>query len=333
MNTIPPEFRSYSLDEVAALMEGGGRRISVRTLQEYCRKGVLRGVKIGAQWRVSHLNLSAWLNGDVPAAGPAPSSSPVEATPKEAPSSEPPRDAVASPATEVPDPGTASRPPEDEKSAAPAIADALPAGEAARTLADLVEEQLAAGPGTEHADLEGAARAPGGETTEAPRVEDSVPAAARAPQAGEPFGDGPTGGASIHEEFHPSGGIKLRCGTRSTKDGRWIRDGLFEAFYESGEAAARGHYVEGRLEGPWEQWHVNGRPKSSGRHAGGLKEGVWTWWDEEGRKTQEGGFRAGRPHGAWTQWHANGQVWCRGAYDNGKPTGQWEWFDGDGRPL
>ncbi len=329
MNTIPPEFRSYSLEEVAALMEGGGRRISVRTLQEYCRKGVLRGVKIGAQWRVSHLNLSAWLNGDVPAAGPA---SPVDETVRDRPvAAASPTDAPSKDAT-LPD-SSSSAP--DEAKLPPAPAPRRPA--ATRTLADLVEEQLAAGPGPASTpdEVEPPTIPPEPESVEGGSDPvDPAPPVSGAPQAGEALDDDRGADvATVRQEFYPSGRLKLRYRVRAGSDGRWVRDGLFEAFHESGEAAARGHYRDGRLDGPWEQWHPNGRPKSSGRHAAGLKEGVWVWWDEEGRKTQEGGFRAGRPHGAWVQWHPNGKVWCRGGYESGEPRGKWEWFDVEGRAF
>ncbi|HGY89941.1 MAG TPA: helix-turn-helix domain-containing protein [Planctomycetes bacterium] len=338
MNTIPPEFRSYSLEEVAALMEGGGRRISVRTLQEYCRKGVLRGVKIGAQWRVSHLNLSAWLNGDLPAAGPAPRTPSSDVESETLPTTKEPVDeqplAAEPPATGLTE-ESALPDPIESKDVASSIQPALPgAAETTRTLADLVEEELAAGPGPISREEESSPAKVSPEQPPPVADPDPVSLETRVPQAGEVLGEDREAGAStLREEFYPSGRLKLRYHVRPGTDGRRIREGLFEAFYESGEVAARGHYAEGRLDGAWEQWHRNGRRKSSGRHAGGLKEGPWVWWDEDGRKTQEGGFRAGLPHGAWVQWHPNGKVWCRGRYENGEPKGKWEWFDGEGRAL
>ena len=81
-----------------------------------------------------------------------------------------------------------------------------------------------------------------------------------------------------------SGVIKFRYSRYLAPDKtRWIRHGLFRAYYSSGVLASEGLYEHGLEVGVWRDFHENGFLAAEGEYEQGQKIGVWKFWDLDGQ--------------------------------------------------
>lgn len=81
-----------------------------------------------------------------------------------------------------------------------------------------------------------------------------------------------------------SGNVKFRYSRYLSPDKtKWIRHGLFRAYYQSGVLASEGNYEHGLEAGAWRDFHENGVLAAEGEYMFGQKVGVWKFWDSEGR--------------------------------------------------
>ena len=91
---------------------------------------------------------------------------------------------------------------------------------------------------------------------------------------------------NIAEIPFENGGVRFRYTRYMSSDGvRWIRHGLFRAYYPDGELASEGHYVDGLENGLWRDFHKNGQLAAAGHYQNGEEVGVWEFWNEDGSVT------------------------------------------------
>jgi antitoxin component YwqK of YwqJK toxin-antitoxin module len=97
---------------------------------------------------------------------------------------------------------------------------------------------------------------------------------------------------NIAEIPYESGEIHFRYSRYLSSDGsRWIRHGLFRAYYQSGSLASEGNYADGVEQGPWRDYHENGKLASEGMYERGQEVGEWKYWQADGSV-----FRAALDH-------------------------------------
>lgn len=98
----------------------------------------------------------------------------------------------------------------------------------------------------------------------------------------------------IAEIPYETGGLKYVYSRYLSDDGsRWIRHGLFRAFYPGGVLKSEGHYEHGREMGPWRDYHANGCLAAEGNYSMGKKDGVWHFWSGDGIQEAPAVFKEG----------------------------------------
>jgi hypothetical protein len=92
---------------------------------------------------------------------------------------------------------------------------------------------------------------------------------------------------NIAEIPYDDGNIRLRYARKMSPDGnRWLRHGLFQAFYPSGQKASEGHYLEGTEQGLWRDFHENGQLAAEGEYDKGVEVSPWNYWSSKGLAEQ-----------------------------------------------
>lgn len=88
---------------------------------------------------------------------------------------------------------------------------------------------------------------------------------------------------NIAEIPYETGELKFRYSRYISPDGsRWLRHGLFRAYYQSGELQSEGNYVDGHEHGTWRDFHKNGQLAAEGQYEHGVESGEWKYWREDG---------------------------------------------------
>lgn len=88
---------------------------------------------------------------------------------------------------------------------------------------------------------------------------------------------------NIAEIPFENGAVRFRYARYMSSDGtRWIRHGLFRAYYLDGALASEGQYVDGLEDGLWLDFHKNGQLAAEGHYKDGEAVGVWKFWNEDG---------------------------------------------------
>jgi len=140
-------------------------------------------------------------------------------------------------------------------------------------------------------------------------------------------------GKALLQEFYVSGQKATEPYTATvlpeTKEQR--RDGLYIAFYENGQKAGEGHFLDGKAQGLWTEWHRNGQKAGESRYQDGKQQGLGTSWYENGQKSGEGHVQNDKPQGLWTWWHENGQKMTEGHFQDGIKQGLWTWWHENGQ--
>lgn len=91
--------------------------------------------------------------------------------------------------------------------------------------------------------------------------------------------------AELHtiEIRYETGEVRFRYSQHLSSDGaRWLRHGLFRAYYRSGELQFEGNYIDGHEYGVWRDFHKNGRLAAEGRYENGVESCEWKYWREDG---------------------------------------------------
>lgn len=99
----------------------------------------------------------------------------------------------------------------------------------------------------------------------------------------------------IAEIPYPEGGIHYRYSRRPGPGGMgWVRHGLFQSLYPTGQLAQEGTYLDGRESGRWRSYHENGQLASEGEYREGREVGTWRFWNADGSVES---VEAVSPHG------------------------------------
>ena len=107
-----------------------------------------------------------------------------------------------------------------------------------------------------------------------------------------------------------------------TISGHWV------TWYENGQKAYEGRYVQGNLEGVQTLWHSNGQKKSEGKYVNGSAEGIHTSWHSNGQEKSEGNYVNDQIEGLHVVWHENGQKANEAKFIKGNPEGMYtHWYD------
>lgn len=92
----------------------------------------------------------------------------------------------------------------------------------------------------------------------------------------------------IVEIPYESGEMRFRYSRYLSEDGsRWIRHGLFRAYYKNGALASEGNYVDGAEQGAWRDYHENGELAAEGMYDRGQEIGKWKYWNQDGSEGDE----------------------------------------------
>jgi len=128
--------------------------------------------------------------------------------------------------------------------------------------------------------------------------------------------------------------------------------GPFTRWYEGGQKAEEGAYLEGRLDGEIKAWDAKGRALASstfirgtGRYdeyhpdgklarqrgyVDGLEHGTRTVWSVGGVKLLEQQIDHGVQHGRFAEWSPEGRPLRSGQFNNDRESGRWSYHGPDG---
>ena len=73
------------------------------------------------------------------------------------------------------------------------------------------------------------------------------------------------------------------------KDG--MQDGKYTAWYENGEIAKEGNFIQGKENGKFLSYYAGKKVKAEENYINGKKEGAWKYWYINGNKAQETFFK------------------------------------------
>jgi len=126
-----------------------------------------------------------------------------------------------------------------------------------------------------------------------------------------------------------------------------VMDGKYISYWDNGEKAQEGNYVDGKRQGNWITWHRNGQKMEQGKYKddamsgkweaffksgqneydknylNGKAHGKWIFWYNNGQKSKEQQWKEGKKHGIWLAWHKNGQRQYEKHFSNDKAQGIW----------
>lgn len=92
----------------------------------------------------------------------------------------------------------------------------------------------------------------------------------------------------IAEIPYESGELEFRYSRYLSDEGkRWIKDGLFQRYYKTGQLASEGQYQDGKEHGLWRDYHENGQLAAEGSYHFGEKLGKWVFLDCNGNLESE----------------------------------------------
>ena len=118
---------------------------------------------------------------------------------------------------------------------------------------------------------------------------------------------------------------------------KWLRSPFLEEHYGNGQLHFKVRQVrdDGRWvrEGPWEAWHENGVLHEEGAYVRGREQGEWRWWYDNEKPMARGRFVEGKRVGPWTFWHENGALMMEGQYEDGEGAGVWAHYDEAGNQV
>lgn len=148
----------------------------------------------------------------------------------------------------------------------------------------------------------------------------------------------------IIETKFANGQLKERYEIKTDNQGNEMYNGLYEAWYESGQLKAKGEFKNrlisdnstgstgiplGGRQGKWILWYENGIKESEGYYKDGKSDGFYTSWYENGNKEVEGNIKEDKWNGLKSTWYENGGKKSECYYKNGNIDGlQTYWYEG-----
>ncbi|MFT4540352.1 MAG: antitoxin component YwqK of YwqJK toxin-antitoxin module [Planctomycetota bacterium] len=131
------------------------------------------------------------------------------------------------------------------------------------------------------------------------------------------------------EEFYDNGQRWYEA-KQELQDGKWVRHGAWNAYWDNGQIHEDGAYANGVEQGVWKWLHSDSTPMAHGRFLEGRREGPWVFFHESGHVMMEGSYMKGEGSGLWTSYHENGSRRAEGRYDAGGAVGHWNVWNEDG---
>ena len=109
-----------------------------------------------------------------------------------------------------------------------------------------------------------------------------------------------------------------------------IPHGVYQSFYQNGNAKIKGNYKDGLPDGSWVYFYENGRKKTEGFYRASTQQGRWTYYFESGQLKASGTLENGEKTGYWTNYFENGNEKSSGSYFQDQKEGIWNYFFEDG---
>ncbi len=107
-------------------------------------------------------------------------------------------------------------------------------------------------------------------------------------------------------------------------------NGYNKFYYESGELASEGEFVNGVPTGYWKTYYKDGVLKSAGYKKGGLSDSTWLFYDKEGRITWKYQYENDKKNGCAQRFDSTGYLIEEFYYVNDLIQGEKQWFYADG---
>lgn len=83
--------------------------------------------------------------------------------------------------------------------------------------------------------------------------------------------------------------------------------GEFVTYYDNGQMATKGNYLQGQLHGSYESWFRTGELSASGAYDHGQQEGDWVWRHANGMKRAVATYDKGQVQGDTRAWDEKGK--------------------------
>ena len=157
------------------------------------------------------------------------------------------------------------------------------------------------------------------------QVEESTAPEEPRPETTLSFEDG-----DLQRAWYDNGQLEYEGHQIETLDGRWVREGPWEAYHPNGALHELGAYENDEEVGEWRWWHDNGVRMAVGQFDAGKRVGAWTYWFENGMLQASSTYAGGKAHGPWTTFHENGAMGGQGEFKEGKLSGPWTIWHPDG---
>ena len=115
------------------------------------------------------------------------------------------------------------------------------------------------------------------------------------------------------------------------KDGKEIRNGKYESFFENGNLNFEVNYVNDLKQGKEVYYYLNGHISSTLMYKNGVLEGDVTYYYEEGQIKNVKSYVNGKIEGTQTVYHKNGNIYQVSNYKNNKLHGFFTTYLNDGK--
>jgi len=95
---------------------------------------------------------------------------------------------------------------------------------------------------------------------------------------------------------------------KSTYIRQYVREGLYQHWYDSGHLWEKGVYQRRQRNGVWKTWRSDGKLRSMGNYCVGHKHGIWKTWHFNEQLHEQGEYHMGYKEGIWKTWDDTGQL-------------------------
>jgi antitoxin component YwqK of YwqJK toxin-antitoxin module len=117
-------------------------------------------------------------------------------------------------------------------------------------------------------------------------------------------------------------------------DEQGLRQGAWTEYYEDGEKAGEGYYLNNLRQGEWKFYFKDGRLEQTGKYdQKGRPDGKWRWFYESGNLKKEDHFKNGLLNGPYVEKSDSGKVIIQGEYIDGEEEGEWLYEVGDNKEI